>query len=315
MALGAAYWREHPDRQLAFRTCDGSIAFTVRPTRGMPPGAPESPMIDAAIIEDVTAEVEERLVRQRLPAGIRADDDQTTFDIGRDTNASRPFQAGDSGFLNLADDHYDLAGDTRSATYMVSSLAEDMATKGQMFNESKSEWLHTHHIAGTPPPKVWTAAQLSASRRQLYRHWPPSDETQAARRSTSRPTSSPPARRRRGTQLPPTVPTPSTSASVAAAPHREDEGAHCEAGTGREAAAHRGGSQDIAHSTHRELSAAAPDAGASAMTRPLHQHTEEAQLRPTPQRPQAGELGGRAAFQGEEAAQRPPGYRKSKRKE
>lgn len=39
--LQAAYWRDHLHRSLLFRTSDGLTAFTVKPGRGKPPGAPE----------------------------------------------------------------------------------------------------------------------------------------------------------------------------------------------------------------------------------------------------------------------------------
>lgn len=154
MALRAANWREHLDRRPAFRTCDGNISFSVRPARGMPQGAHENAMIYAAIIEDTTTDGEERLVRQRLPTGARAHDDLSAFDVERDTNARRPFRAGEIGFLNFADDQYVLASDTLNATFMVSELAEDMAAKRQVFNEGKSEWLDTYYTSTTPPPRV-----------------------------------------------------------------------------------------------------------------------------------------------------------------
>lgn len=88
-------------------------------------------MTYAAMIEDITTDMEDRLVRQHLPAGVRADDDFIAFDIGRDTNARRPFQAGDIGFLNE---------DTLKAAYMVSERVEDPKASGWTPNNAQWVW-------------------------------------------------------------------------------------------------------------------------------------------------------------------------------
>lgn len=40
-----AYWRIHGRRQLHLRTPEGAVKFTIRPTHGIPQGAPESPLV------------------------------------------------------------------------------------------------------------------------------------------------------------------------------------------------------------------------------------------------------------------------------
>lgn len=53
LALRSAYWRVHYNRELTFHLGDGLISFPLRPCGGMPQGAPESPLVYAALVEEL----------------------------------------------------------------------------------------------------------------------------------------------------------------------------------------------------------------------------------------------------------------------
>lgn len=67
----SAYRCLHLDRQLGFRTADGTIAFRTVALRGVPQGSPESPMLYAAVVEDAICRAEARLLVNERLAGIR----------------------------------------------------------------------------------------------------------------------------------------------------------------------------------------------------------------------------------------------------
>lgn len=89
MFFRAAYWCERGGRRLTFRTTDNTIQFQVEPIQGMPQGSPESPMIYAAIIEDMTTEVEDILIAAALPAGVWMDGDQIAIEVGSGHDSRR----------------------------------------------------------------------------------------------------------------------------------------------------------------------------------------------------------------------------------
>lgn len=66
----SAYWRLHLDRALMFRTADGIVTFRAVARRGMPQGSPESPMLYAALVEDLIERAEQRLWVAQRPAGV-----------------------------------------------------------------------------------------------------------------------------------------------------------------------------------------------------------------------------------------------------
>lgn len=69
------YWRRHKGRRLQqFRTSDGLVSFSAIASRGLPQDAPESPLIYAAVVEDLIQDVEDMLRTGRaFPVGVSLD--------------------------------------------------------------------------------------------------------------------------------------------------------------------------------------------------------------------------------------------------
>lgn len=65
------YWRLHQGRRFRFRTSGGPIDFDAVASRGLPQSGPESPLLYAALVEDLIQETEDVLkIGPRRPAGV-----------------------------------------------------------------------------------------------------------------------------------------------------------------------------------------------------------------------------------------------------
>lgn len=87
--LQCANWRMHYNRVLHSHTADGTVHVPVAPTGGMPQGAPESPLIYAALVEELLDVVDAHLAVQVEYARVH-----------------RPYRAGNAVFYNFADGTY-----------------------------------------------------------------------------------------------------------------------------------------------------------------------------------------------------------------
>lgn len=86
-----AYWREHEGRRQAFRTTDGRVQFTVAPAQGTPQGPPESPMVYAALMEDMLGDIENELLANCLPAGVTLDRESSAAEVEAAKSTRRRF--------------------------------------------------------------------------------------------------------------------------------------------------------------------------------------------------------------------------------
>lgn len=78
-----------------FRTADGSVGFRAIARRGMPQGSPESPMLYAALVEDIIEQAEHRLMVSQRPAGVRVDlteEQAHQVELNKRSNHSDPTQ-------------------------------------------------------------------------------------------------------------------------------------------------------------------------------------------------------------------------------
>lgn len=76
----------HLARTLTFHVSGGAIAFSIRPVRGMPQGAPASPAMYACLIDEVSQLAAAALETFDLPAGLpvpQPEDEGMPFDVDR----------------------------------------------------------------------------------------------------------------------------------------------------------------------------------------------------------------------------------------
>lgn len=171
-------------RRLTFRTTDNTVTFTARPQRGMPQGAPESPMVYAALMEDRIAAATEDLARHRRPGGIRMDEDLTVDDVERSKLRLQDFELGDVVFVNFADDTYVIGASVTAVSYAVSVLQEALLPAGQVLHPGKCEFIDNSAVPDAQPAFVWSVAALAAYCRtgEVPR---PTDATEVMKQVTS----------------------------------------------------------------------------------------------------------------------------------
>lgn len=152
--LRDTYWRVYAWRQLTFRTSSGAIRFSVTPYARSATGGPESPLIYAAVVENLIEKAELRLRMNGRPAGLRLEhelepqhvEDYKTrgrLVVERDTICFLIF-AGVRSLLMLE--------------FMLAVLSEVFAEAGQKFNIRKCE-RHARH-GDNRRPRLWSAAEL-----------------------------------------------------------------------------------------------------------------------------------------------------------
>lgn len=123
--LRDAYWRMHRGRELRVRTPGGAVAFSVVPTQGISMGAPESPLVYAAVMEDLVEDAEEGASGRRPPGRLDA-------------------------ALNFADDTCLLARHARMLEYELTVLRRVTLRAGHRLNANKCEILFEADAAEKP---------------------------------------------------------------------------------------------------------------------------------------------------------------------
>lgn len=76
--LQCAYWRMRHSRVLHLNTAGGADTFSITPAGGMQQGAPDSPLIYAALVEELLDVASAHLVVNELPAGSAIDTSEET---------------------------------------------------------------------------------------------------------------------------------------------------------------------------------------------------------------------------------------------
>lgn len=156
-----AYWREHEGRSLAFRTTDGRVQFTVTPAQGMPQGAPESPMVYAALMEDMLGDIQDELLANCLSAGVTLDREGSPAEVEAAKSTRRRFQHGDLAMLNFSDDTYIICATAEQASYVMGIVAKHFAKANQRLSASKNEALVTPAGGRRGSVYAWDEAQLA----------------------------------------------------------------------------------------------------------------------------------------------------------
>lgn len=97
----------------------------VQPTRGLPQGAPDSPLIYAAVMEGVTERAEDRVRRNGRPAGVRIQWAEDPARVEEYRQGAQTFSDPESiAYINFADDTYSLARDAVMLGVPSSCFAE-----------------------------------------------------------------------------------------------------------------------------------------------------------------------------------------------
>lgn len=118
--LRDTYWRVHVARRLTFRTSSGAIRFSVTPNQGLPQGAPESPLIYAAVVEHLIAKAEHRLHMSGRPAGLKLEHDMAPQDVEDYKTRGKPVDERDTiCFLNFVGGTYIVARSLLMLEFML----------------------------------------------------------------------------------------------------------------------------------------------------------------------------------------------------
>lgn len=156
--LRSAYWRRHLDRQLGFRTADGTIAFRTVALRGMPQGSPECPMLYTAIIEDAICRTEARLSVNESPAGIRLHPREQSAEQVEACGRRPRCGAHHMVYANFSDDTYVIGSTPSDLVFAVSVLSVEFAGIGQHLHPGKCEvWAPADT---NPSIFLWTLEQI-----------------------------------------------------------------------------------------------------------------------------------------------------------
>lgn len=139
--LQAAYWRCHAGRVLHFCSSDGGIKFSARPTRGVPQGSPESPVVYAVVIEDAISDTEEEFRRSRRPAGIAVPVERSAREADRAKHIHTTFGADSFAYIKFADETYMFGRREDQVSFVASVLSRRLAHDGQHICAEKSEFL------------------------------------------------------------------------------------------------------------------------------------------------------------------------------
>lgn len=163
--LRRAYWQIHKGRRLYFSANSGTLRFSVEPTRGLPQGAPESPLIYAAVMEGVIERAERRLRESFKPAGVQIEWEEDPARVEEYRTEQQTFCDPESiANINFADDTYILARTITMLEFELAVLQSELHAVGQVLNLKKSEVLirnTTQEEEGDAPrPRSWTEQEL-----------------------------------------------------------------------------------------------------------------------------------------------------------
>lgn len=127
-------------------SADGAVSFVTSARRGMPQGSPESPIVYAALIEDLVVQTEAEIIVAQRAAGVKLDLDETTPEqvmaVSNDIHNSTHVP-----FLNFADDTYALGHTLQATSYAVGLLAKNFAAAQQILHPGKCEVLEPEGAA------------------------------------------------------------------------------------------------------------------------------------------------------------------------
>lgn len=136
------------------------MSFSVQPTRGIPQGAPERPLIYASVMEMLIEEAEAELAASNRPCGVLLKMDETVAEVERCKNASHCHGPDTICFLNFVDGTDIFARHMRMLEFQVSVLQRVLARAGQRLNVSKCEALVPEESGEAPRPRTWTDREL-----------------------------------------------------------------------------------------------------------------------------------------------------------
>lgn len=160
MHLQCAYWRKHCGRVLHFHTADGTVPFSVAPIGGMPQSAPESPLVYAALVEELLDLVDAHLLVNDLPAGIQIKANEATASQVQAAREPRAYRSTDIVCYNFADATYVFGPSPLQLFYACSVIATVFSRAQQILHSAKSEVLFGSTLHSTPRGTIWTDNQL-----------------------------------------------------------------------------------------------------------------------------------------------------------
>lgn len=163
-ALREAYWKIHMGRKLQFSANSGTLRFSIEPTRGLPQGAPESPLIYAAVMEGVIERTENRLKHSGRPAGVRIQWEEHPARVEESRQELQTCSDPESiAYINFADDTCILARTAVMLEFELAVLQSEFRAVGQTLNMKKSEVLtRDAEEESVSPPRSWSDEELGA---------------------------------------------------------------------------------------------------------------------------------------------------------
>lgn len=154
-ALRAAYWRMHVGRELVFRTGDGMISFPLEPRRGMAQGAPESPLVFAALMEELLDVASAILTASGQPVGVPLPEPEEEDSLAQveSNNRSHSIFPGALTICNFADDCYLFGRSAVSLSFSATVVSQTLRHANQHVAADKSEVLTTPGASASV--RVW----------------------------------------------------------------------------------------------------------------------------------------------------------------
>lgn len=150
----------HCGRILNFHTADGTVRFSVAPTGGMPQSAPESPLVYAALVEELLDVVEAHLLVNDLPAGLPASATEETASQVQAARAPHAYRTRDVACYMFVDETYVFGTSPLQVSYTSSVIAHVFSRAQQILHSTKSEVLSDSTLHSMPRATVWDSVQL-----------------------------------------------------------------------------------------------------------------------------------------------------------